>query len=116
MILVVGFDDKFTILQVPDRLDYNVLNLYFDFKDWIEDNQKYVKNAHKNSELLLEAEIIEVDDNDFIYWIKSCILEKDEHIRVFEQKVDISYVNKKYPKRKRHTLYFYNTYDGYLEY
>ena len=48
--------------------------------------------------------------------MKNCILEKDEHIRVLEQEIDKTYIDNKYPKNKRHVLYFENTGDGHLKY
>ena len=111
MILIVVFDDKFTVMQVPKRLDYNLVKIWEDFDEWVEDNQKHLRNVHRNDE-----ERFYLNSNDFIYWIKSCILEKDEHIRVLEQDIDRTSINNKYPKKKQHILYFENTGDGHLEY
>ena len=111
MILVIVFDEQYTVILVPIRLNYNLVKMWEDFDEWVEDNQTYLRSIHFN-----DSERIFLNSNDFIYWIKNCILEKDEHIRVLEQNVDRTSINNKYPKKKQHILYFENTGDGHLEY
>ena len=116
MILIVVFDEKYTVMQVPKRLDYNLVKLWEDFDEWVEDNQEYLRNEHRNeTEIIFEQARILLDSNDFAFWMKNCIIQKDEHIRILEQDVDRTSVNK-YPKKMRHILYFENTGDGHLEY
>ena len=88
MILIVVFDDKYTAMKVPIRLNYNILKIWEAFYKWTEDNQRYLCSVHQNdAEIIFGTERIFLNSNDFIYWMKNCVLEKDEHIRVLEQVV-----------------------------
>ncbi|MDE6658704.1 MAG: hypothetical protein K2K01_01140 [Eubacterium sp.] len=116
IILIVIFDDLYTAMKAPIRLKYNIEKMWLAFYEWTEYNQTHLRHAHQNDlEIIQGEERFLVDSNDFIYWMKNYILEKDEYIRVLEQNVDRTYINNKYPKNKRYILYFENSGSGYLD-
>ena len=43
MILIVVFDEKYTVMQVPKRLDYNLVKLWEDFDEWL----KIIRNTYE---------------------------------------------------------------------
>lgn len=99
MILMVAFDCWCDVLQVPDRLNYNVPALGDEFYSWVEDNPKCIR-------YLKDGDIgLSYNGDDFVEWLKECVLSKSEYVKILEKNLPLENKNK-YPKKNRYILYF----------